>query len=213
MFNQSNNTIMKTLEQKVNELKANHLIEVIAQELKYEAIKKTGFENVISYTHRKGLSFFWSGREKAGVNEIAKIIKAYPINGKNHKLNFCSKDAINTDSPLFVRWNDNSLDAEIRYETKGGIEIQININLKNHFGSTVYNRPEKGRHLGFGRYETIMHWTLDPFGTTQRYSGGSMAFYFLEGAESKGEFERFVLSGEFSYDCDYQEEYTAAIKG
>lgn len=195
---------MKNLSEVKTQLKKEMIEKLIREKLKIKAIKKTGINEVISYSD-KSLAFFWSGNE-ATKEDIKKILKAFPPSqneNDNYMMSFASYEKnFKTDSNIIVSWenyeNISFSGFKICYTSKEGIKITINV-ASNFYGKHVYKNKKQGKHLGFGRYQTINRYFIDYF-YTQSYSGGYNKMYFLEGAESLTEYANFVFTGEFKYD-------------
>lgn len=191
------------LNQEIEAINKDAEIKIQGVKLKAEAIQRTSYEEVIYYPSSNGLGFGWMQpiNNKAIVK---RIIAAYPIDiddTTNHELKFASshKNFV-SDSSLVLKWNaesnyDNSI--KICY-TSNGKEITINVSYA-FYGSHVYYRTKQGKHLGFGRYETIRMPEIDCF-YTQNYSGGYRVLHFLEGAESLTEYLNWATTGVFQYD-------------
>ena len=175
----------QTLEQEITTINKGAETKIKGAKLKAEAIERTGCEEVIYYDHSNGLGFGWMSpiNNKAIVK---RIIAAYPIDiddTTNHELKFASghKNFV-SDSSLVLKWNaESNYDNAIKIcYTSNGIEITISVSYA-FYGSHIYYRTKQGKHLGFGRYETIRMPEIDYF-YTQNYSGGYRVLHFLEGA-------------------------------
>ena len=197
---------MKTLNEKIQDLKKEYQIKNKKIRLEHKIKKESGIDNLIIYDLNK-FAFFWSGK-KASKKEVLKIVKKYPISRRkedNFELTFAdSSKNTKTDSNVYLTWcnysHTNDISLKINYTCTQGYKISINI--PNNFYPENYSfwKVKQGKHLGFGRYEHERSFYIDTPFHLQKYAGGTCKYYFLEGAESLSEYYNFIFTGEFVYN-------------
>jgi hypothetical protein len=200
----------KTLEQEIAEVKEKMNKEIDHLIFRDLASKELGIDksDVIIYGSGE-VGFFWSTK-KATVEDLKRIVEKHPISRDpkhNYQMTFAGANPFFTDSPLVVKWTNAGLyskDFRIHYVSSAGIKIQIGI-PENFFKSHFHSESINGKHLGFGRYESLKNARIELF-KTQRYSGGSNVLYFKpDDVESRNtvesgfveEYENYVLTGTF----------------
>jgi len=197
---------MKTLEQQIEDLKAEYSKKEKEVILKNEITDKTGIEDVIIYSNNS-IGFFWSVK-KATREDIAKILNVFPVSTKetdNHEIRFASGGKnFFSDSPVWLTWQnyDSHYQKEIKihYVSECGKEIQITVSPSFYPSNYLFYKTRNGKHLGFGRYETFRDMYMDTPFCLQRYSGGSCVYYFQEGAKTHSEYLNYIFTGEFKHE-------------
>ena len=191
------NNMETELSKRLEEKKAQAIQEAEREHVALSLVDRLGLysgHNVIFYDHSNTIHFGY--RIPIDLMTARKILERLPAGTTNGCIKFVDR-TVDTFSPFIIclRYvKGYSPDIKITYLSESGYTIALSINY-SQYERGLYHGTNRGKHLGFGRYETESYYkfALSEFKTFD-LAGGGQKMGCLD-AELQKDFEYYIFNG------------------